>query len=297
MTIKREERVLNLVALLLDRKVSFHEIHSLIEGYPPDPSSARRQFERDKDLLREIGIQLETELPREDSDEYRYHILQPRLRELALEDQERRALQIALISSNVMPRVATTALNKLGGREGGATPGDAQVAVEPSPAAAAMLEAIGRSCTVSFQYRNQPRTLEPWALAFRYARLYVMGFDTEREDTRTFRLDRISGDVRVDIDRPAQHDRPVEMVPLFDSLLEHLTPATFRVDSVGASLLAVPSPLDGHGEQETWMTVTREFVDAQACYSFLADAYDHVVLLEPVEWRDGYLERLNGLVQ
>ena len=114
MTIKREERVLNLVALLLDRKVSFSEIHSLIEGYPPDSSSARRQFERDKDLLREIGIRLETELPREESDEYRYHILQPRLRELALEDQERRPLQIALISSNVMPGVAATALNNLG---------------------------------------------------------------------------------------------------------------------------------------------------------------------------------------
>ena len=181
MTIKREERVLNLVALLLDRKVSFAEIHVLIEGYPPDATSARRQFERDKDLLRDIGIKLETELPKEESDEYRYQILQPRLRDLALDDEERRALQIALISSNVVPQVASAALNKLGGREEGSATSDTQVAVTSSAAAAAMLDAVSRACTVTFMYRDRQRTLEPWALAFRYARLYVMGFDVDRK--------------------------------------------------------------------------------------------------------------------
>src|SRR5438105_711177 len=56
------ERLLNLVALLLEAKrpKTFDEIRHLIEAYQQaDVSSAKRMFERDKDILREVGIPVE----------------------------------------------------------------------------------------------------------------------------------------------------------------------------------------------------------------------------------------------
>ncbi|HYX80342.1 MAG TPA: DNA-binding transcriptional regulator, partial [Actinomycetota bacterium] len=57
------ERLVNLVALLLDsrRPLTFEEIRERMpEGYPQeDEDSAKRMFERDKDLLRDIGVPIE----------------------------------------------------------------------------------------------------------------------------------------------------------------------------------------------------------------------------------------------
>jgi predicted DNA-binding transcriptional regulator YafY len=57
------ERLLNLVALLLDtnRPLTFEQIRTTLPAYDQDDkASAKRQFERDKDTLRGIGIPVET---------------------------------------------------------------------------------------------------------------------------------------------------------------------------------------------------------------------------------------------
>jgi proteasome accessory factor B len=56
------ERLLNLVALLLEtgRPLTFEEIRGALQAYgQEDKASAKRQFERDKDTLRNIGIPVE----------------------------------------------------------------------------------------------------------------------------------------------------------------------------------------------------------------------------------------------
>ena len=56
------ERLLNLLAFLLTagRPVSADEIRMTVAGYDQDNDEAfRRMFERDKDLLRNMGIPLE----------------------------------------------------------------------------------------------------------------------------------------------------------------------------------------------------------------------------------------------
>ena len=59
----RLERLTNLVATLLDtrRPLTLEEIVELVPGYPDDKMSYRRQFERDKDTLRGIGIPVRLE--------------------------------------------------------------------------------------------------------------------------------------------------------------------------------------------------------------------------------------------
>jgi predicted DNA-binding transcriptional regulator YafY len=59
----RLERLTNLVATLLDtrRPLTLEEIVDVVPGYPDDKLSYRRQFERDKDTLRGIGIPVRLE--------------------------------------------------------------------------------------------------------------------------------------------------------------------------------------------------------------------------------------------
>ena len=58
----RLERLVNLSAALLaaDRALTAEELRERVPGYPDEKSSFRRQFERDKDALRELGIPLQT---------------------------------------------------------------------------------------------------------------------------------------------------------------------------------------------------------------------------------------------
>src|SRR5919106_3540175 len=56
------ERLVNLVALLLEarRPLTFDQIRAVLPAYQQgDKASAKRQFERDKDTLRAIGIPVE----------------------------------------------------------------------------------------------------------------------------------------------------------------------------------------------------------------------------------------------
>src|SRR5207237_1407811 len=56
------ERLIDLVALLLNsrRPLTFDEIRTLIPAYQQDDhAAAKRMFERDKDVLKEVGIPIE----------------------------------------------------------------------------------------------------------------------------------------------------------------------------------------------------------------------------------------------
>src|ERR1700757_3710405 len=59
----RLERLVNLVAALIDtpHPLTRQAIHQRIDGYSDDPEAFRRNFERDKDLLRQMGLPLTTE--------------------------------------------------------------------------------------------------------------------------------------------------------------------------------------------------------------------------------------------
>lgn len=59
----RLERLVNLVAALIDtpQPLTRRQIHERIDGYSDDPEAFRRNFERDKELLRQMGLPLTTE--------------------------------------------------------------------------------------------------------------------------------------------------------------------------------------------------------------------------------------------
>jgi proteasome accessory factor B len=195
------ERLTNLIALLLETRVplSLERIAFELLGQYPDEIAARRgAFERDKALLREEGIPLEQVQLADGGTGYfidrnRYEL------DLDLEDDEKRALQLAVAAVHLGVEWGNDALLKIGpdGPDESATL-DVTGAFRASPSLPVLFDAHVRRRAVSFTYRNKTRQLEPWGLLTREGFWYVVGLEHGAGESRTFRLDRIDGAVSID---------------------------------------------------------------------------------------------------
>ena len=197
----RIERLTNLLALLLETRepLSLVSIADELVGQYPEAQSARRgAFERDKAALREIGVPIEQEVVMgiEEAGQTRYWIDRDRyeLRGLELDDDEMRALQVAMAATRPGSSAGQEALWKLGaGLAGESTP---VAAVVPDvPGLPVLRGAVASRHSVGFTYRRVDRVVDPWGLLLRDGFWYLVGFDRSRGERRTFRIDRIESDV------------------------------------------------------------------------------------------------------
>lgn len=206
------ERVTNLLTLLLERRapLTLRQIVGELAGqYPDGPDAQRATFERDKAMLREIGVPIETEvLGGDQAGQTAYSIDRAayELRGLDLDDDERQALQMAVATIRTDP--GQEAVWKLGGS---VLPTTTLRAHLPDVAELpALRSAIAARRAVSFDYRGVERVLEPYGLLLREGYWYVVGLDRARGELRTFRVDRIDTTVRW------LDDGPVEVPAGFD---------------------------------------------------------------------------------
>ncbi len=213
----RVERLTNLLALLLETRqpLSLVEIAGeLNDQYPEGQGARRASFERDKSALREIGVPIEQEIVPggQYAGQTRYWIDRDRyeMRDLQLDDDETRALQVAMAATRPGSTVGQEALWKLGA---GLLDGSAPItAIVPDFASLPVLrEAVSRRTSVTFTYRSVDRIVDPWGLLLRDGFWYLVGFDHARAERRTFRIDRIESDVVVQTD--SKFDRPSDFDP------------------------------------------------------------------------------------
>ena len=87
------------------------------------------------------------------------------------------------------------ALWKLGGLEGEAA--TAMAALPTVPALNPLFDAYRGRSPVTFGYRGETRHVDPWGIVFRRGHWYVVGHDHDRGESRSFRIDRVEGDVEV----------------------------------------------------------------------------------------------------
>lgn len=192
------ERVTNLLALLLETRqpLTLDEIATELDSYSTSPAARRGAFERDKALLRETGIPIETVVlsgQRSGATAYRIDRDRYELRGLELTIEERHALQLAV--ATVRSGDALFGLLKLGGAS---LDDSAVVANVPALDALPMLrEAAAARATVGFDYRATARRVQPYALLLREGFWYLIGHDAGHDEVRTFRVDRIAGDIEV----------------------------------------------------------------------------------------------------
>lgn len=299
------ERLLNLTAALLTttRPLAASELAARVPGYPTDKVAFRRAFERDKEVLRDMGIPLEvTPVPGTDPpvDGYRIAPEQYALRDPGLAPDEVAALHLATVAVRVDGLAGTEALWKLGGAPGERA--SAPVAQLPAtPELAPLFQAVAERAAASFGYRGARRTLDPHRLTFARGRWYVEGHDHDRGELRQFRLDRIEGAITVgpagSFERPeasrAQQPHAWEIGRDDEAPVR----AVVRVDADQAAWVrralgeeAMVAAGDDGGVDVAVLVGNRD-----AFRSWVLGFLDHAEVLEPPELRDDLVARLRQL--
>ncbi len=216
--------MINLVLCLLSTRqfLTAEQIRRSVPGYDPDDGSERgddafkRMFERDKAELRDLGVPLETGRTSifDVDDGYRIARRDYELPEIEFDPAEAAAVGLAsrLWQSATLSSTARTAALKLraGGVElddtghgGYAAVPDTVGPLEVESNLGPLLEAVADQRAVSFGYRKsgeadaESRTVEPWGVLSWMGRWYLVGYDRARQATRSFRLSRIDGAIRL----------------------------------------------------------------------------------------------------
>lgn len=200
------ERLVNLVALLLEtgRPLTFEEIRGVLPAYDqPDKASAKRQFERDKDTLRQVGIPVETVATDAWEVEEGYRIPKERyeLPDISFTPEEVAALFVAAHAPGE-DADAALAFRKLALGAGGGMLEPAGDAAPPlgvdasGPHLPQVADAVSGRRRVRFRYRPVTgragrRDVDAWGLLFRGGAWYLVGRDRGRREPRSFRLSRI----------------------------------------------------------------------------------------------------------
>ncbi len=207
------ERLVNLVALLLEspRPLTFEQIREAMpEAYAQgEIATAKRMFERDKDILRDVGVPIEVAGTDAWDVEQGYTIPKDRyyLPELDLTPEEISALFVAARAGGDDATAEQAVRKLLSSAEGGllarpsttAFVGDAGLDARLLAAA----EAVGDRAAIRFDYRTSrgetsERHIDPYGLVVRGGHWYVVGLDRQRGEIRSFRMSRMTGDVRRD---------------------------------------------------------------------------------------------------
>lgn len=302
----RVERLTNLLALLLESEqpLSLATIVAELDGqYAGSDASIRQAFERDKAALRSIGVPIDTDVvsgDRAGQTEYRIDRRRYELADLSLEPDEMRALQVAVAATR--PAAGRDALWKLGGALDDHR--TAVSAVLPDhPWLPEIRRAVAARSTIEFAYGGEQRTVEPWGVLLRGGFWYVVGHDHLREAKRTFRVDRIDGDVTVGtpgtFERPADFD-PRDAFPSDPKQIGHASGDSFEavvdVDAVRAVAIEREIGSDRVVERRSdgAITVRVPATNRAAFRSWVLGLTTHAVVLEPVALRDEIVDWLTA---
>jgi proteasome accessory factor B len=210
------ERLLNLVIALVNTNAAMtkQQVRTAVAGYADAPSDEafERMFERDKDMLRALGIPVVTVGTGGHTDELGYRIDQDAyaLPSIDLTPAELGVLSLAaqFWQDKTLQTDINRAMVKLRAAGAGDPSADALAGLAPSVRAVGdaygpLMEAIEARRAVTFSYRAAyngavlTRHVEPWRIAARDGGWYLMCFDRDRQAPRVFRMSRIESRVRV----------------------------------------------------------------------------------------------------
>ncbi|WP_395692013.1 helix-turn-helix transcriptional regulator [Nocardioides sp.] len=320
MAARKSERLLNLLIMLLVQRyyVPKERIREIL--YPGASTEAfEKMFERDKEELRSLGVPIEVgSMDAYFDDEPGYRV---RPDELALPDISLSADEAAVIGLATrvweharLADATTEAVRKLTALGVPTDVGALDIA-QPrlsadEPSFDVFWEAVQERTPVEFGYRRSGATttttrhLQPWGVVRYSGRWYVVGFDTDREEERVFRLSRVQGearkagrpgsfevppgtDVRATTRRLAPAPTPTRVV----LLVREDTGLALRRDAVSVET-GVPGPDDRTG----WDRVVLDRPGEGAADEVLGYAAD-VYVEEPPALRDEVVRRLTAVTE
>jgi proteasome accessory factor B len=310
---RKSERLLNLlITLLVSRTyVTKDRIRQVIEDYREVSDDAfEKKFERDKDDLRQLGVPIEVgsvDPLFDDEPGYRIERSAFELPGIELTPEEAAVVGLAarVWQHAGLASATSDALVKLkaGGVE---VDRDALNVVQPQltveePSFERFWNALRTRTPVAFDYRTSQATtsarrhLQPWGVATYRGRWYVVGFDTDRDAPRLFRLSRVQGDVAYD-GRPGSYAVPqgTDLRALTGALAPQPRDrtATLLVRQGSALGLRRRTRAAGTGAPEGWDAVELDFARDGSLAEDLLSYGDDVVVLAPPDLRAAVVGRL-----
>ena len=307
---RKIERLINLTIALLATKryLTKSEIFRSVDGYEGSEETKERMFERDKDDLRNLGVAIEVgSFDPVFEDEAGYRI---KPEKYSLDLGELSGVQIALLSlaaeawrGAALDAPAHNALTKL--RSVGVESDlDALPAIAPrfNPAHKdfqIITNAISKRARISFSYVSsnleiQLRTIEPFAIATRDSFWYLAGNDVEKSQTRSFRLDRIEGDIS--ISKANQGYEIPDGFDLFAHFESQELPGIATVDlRKGKAQLLRTSALTTSDIGE-WDRITTRYIDAERFIELVLWHGEDALIIEPESLKKQIIAKLNEIV-
>lgn len=300
------ERLLNLLAALLtaDRPVSAEEIRYTVAGYEGKSDDAfHRMFERDKDLLREMGIPLELKPTDIWEVEFGY-VLPPeqyQLEDPGLTDEERTALWLAaqVVRLGGQPQ-GPEAILKLGGIpfSGGGEPLAAELGLGAADLSTAF-QAVAKRSVLKFSYRARRRRVHPYGLVHQRGHWYVVGKEVGAE-IKAFRVDRISeievGSEPGGFDRPKgfKATRALPHAPWEAGDEDVTSRVRFDADVAWWAERQLPAHADRVHHRDGSITVNLEVANEDAFIGWMLAFEEKAEVLTPPQLRDRLVERVRG---
>jgi len=223
-TAAKTERLMKLLIMLLVQRhyVAKDKIRAIL--YPDANTDAfEKMFERDKEELRSLGVPVEVgniDAYFDDEPGYRIRPDAFALPEIDLAPDEAAVVGLAtrVWEHQRLARATTEAVRKLTAAGIDIDLGALDIAqphlVGDEPAFDVFLEALTERSALEFDYWRSGtagparRHVQPWGVTRYAGRWYVLGFDTDRDAERVFRLSRVQGEVRR-TGRPGAYQIPV----------------------------------------------------------------------------------------
>ncbi len=319
-----EQRVFSLVLALVaspegsTKSALLSSVHGYADRYRVGEANVAldRQFERDKELLRALGIQIETlDSPLEPGNNQltRYRVSKERLQfpeDLRFSERELMLLRLAALawsegSLSAESRRAAMKLESLGAGLDVRYLGVAPRLGTAEPAAAPLQRAIDAQQVVIFDYtmpereRALARRVAPLRLHRVDGRWHLIAWDLERNAGRVFLLSRMSGEVRLESQtvEPSLHAHTDRLI---GELLERRNTlrATVQVrrGSVAEARLAPRAVAEApRSETDGTVELTLSMLDRHVLAAELVGYGADVTVCEPPELRRLVIARLRAV--
>ncbi len=311
MSDRKTERLINLTLALLATKryLKKSEILANVFGYEGTQEAKERMFERDKDDLRSLGIEIEVgDLDPFFEDEPGYKIPQKSY-ELNVPNLTGRELALLSIAANfwndsVLAPNAQSGIRKLQSLGIPATL-DFEFRMKyrfenPTFLLEQLTKAIGQKSRVTFTYDSnslKQRHLEPYRIVFWNGFWYLIGMDLDRAAIRLFKLSRFLGEIALS-KKKNEFEIPYDFkvadhLPKID--VEILKNATVKIRKDAAILLRNRGRLISEENDFDIYEIAYENDD-----SFIRELIWHgtnVQIIEPVELQSALLSVLEGVIK
>lgn len=303
------ERMLNLLALLTNslRPLTFEEIMNHMGTQYPEAHEARRTaFERDKKVLRDLGVPFTMKtLGGADAGKTAYAIDKSGygLVDFGLTADEMSALQEAAALVQTGTSWGKKAVLWLGGdvvSSGAPTAAHVPSGGEVLPT---LWEAISSSRPVAFKYHGKSRTVHPYGLVSRNGFWYLVGRDSVRDTQIVFRVDRLDSDVVVDkkatFERPQDFDITTAFARDPKDFVQSMERALVRIDGGVAPAVLRELGSDAVVTQHDDGSVEVEVPCANrvAFRTWLFAMVDRAEVLSPPEVREEVVSWLREMVE